>query len=86
MNNHHGNISVHARSVIPTDALNYREARKQNKDVIYRNRCSQKWYLLNIRVPVPPSGHNETRFNSSCPWQESRVKNAGELSLNPLGV
>lgn len=51
--------------------------------------ASQKQYLFGIKVPVPSSKHNETRQISSTvsyPWQKSKARSAGELSLTLLGV
>lgn len=89
MNNHHENISVNIRSVIPTDVLNYREAKEINLKALYGNGSSQKRYLLNIKVSVPPSERDQTRqigSTVSYPWQESKGRRARELSLNPSSI
>ena len=57
--------------------------------MLYRNKSSQKRYLLNVKIPVPSSERNETGqigSTASYPWQESRARSAPELSLNPSGV
>ena len=57
--------------------------------MLYRNKSSQKRYLLNVKIPVPSSERNETGqigSTASYPWQESRARSAPELSLNPSGI
>lgn len=62
---------------------------KIKKEMLYGNRSSQKWYLLNVKVSVPSWEHDETGqigSAASYPWQESKARNAKELSLNPSGI
>lgn len=57
--------------------------------MLYRNKSSQKWYLLNVKVSVPSSECNETMqmgSTTSYPWQESKAWSTRELGLNPSGI
>lgn len=51
--------------------------------------ASQTQGLFGIKASVPSSKHNETRQISSTasyPWQTSKARSAGELSLTLLGI